>query len=77
MTWVLLLFFGMFLKLTSFQEDSHENVRAELINLIFCYQSLLSENYFLPKEAATKYKVTISFAKYYEKCSRQIYYKIT
>ena len=62
MIWVLLLFLEMFLKLTLFLEGLDEKVRAELINATFCHQSLLSENHFLPKEAATKCQGTISFA---------------
>ena len=52
----LVVVFGMVVKLISFLEDLDEFARAELINVIFCYQSLLSEDHFLPKEAATKYQ---------------------
>ena len=52
----LVVVFGMVVKLISFLEDLDEFARAELINVIFCYQSLLSKDHFLPKEAATKYQ---------------------
>ena len=59
---MLLLFFRRFLKLILFLEDLDELVRTELINGLFCYQSLLPGNHFLPKEAATKYQGIFSFA---------------
>ena len=54
-------FFGMFLKLILFLEDFDENIKAELINDTFCYQSLLTENHVVPKETATKYQGRNSF----------------
>ena len=50
---LLLLFFAMFLKLILFLEYIDELARGKLINIFFLLQSLLSENHFPPKEAAT------------------------
>ena len=61
------VFFGMFLKLILFLEDLDENIRTELINVAFCYQSLLPENHVIPKEAATKYQGIVSFVQSQEK----------
>ena len=53
--WIALVVFWVVSKLVLFLEDLDELVRAELINVIFCYQSLLYENHSLPKKVATKY----------------------
>ena len=67
----------MFLKLILFLEDLDELSRSELINVTFCYQSLLPGHHFLPKEASTKYQGIFSFATILGKMKRQIYYEIT
>ena len=61
------VFFGMFLKLILFLEDLDENIRTELINVAFCYLSLLPENHVIPKEAAAKYQGIVSFVQSQEK----------
>ena len=52
---VFFFFFLMFLKLIFVPGRFRSTFRGELIYIIFCYQSLLSENSFFPKEAATIY----------------------
>ena len=37
-------------------------LEPSLLMLFFCYQSLLPENHFLPKETVTKYQGKVSFA---------------
>ena len=34
---------------------------AKLIDVAFCYQSLIPENHVFPKDAATKYQGIVSF----------------
>ena len=49
------------IKLILFLKDLNQNIRAEFINVVFCYQSLLPENHVLPEEAATKYQGIVGF----------------
>ena len=53
----------MFLKLILFLEDLDENIRVELINVVFCYQLLLPENHVFPAEAGTKYQALYNLKK--------------